>query len=254
MYAKASEASARENFTTEALAGAIRVDPEPIVAVLRSKGLLPAEDISAVEVDTQIAVQGGYLDLVLSLLAGDDRLQLWGELKVDAGESGNQLDVYRQLIEQIPNPIRPRLFTLGPKALRDDPAIPLVTWHELRRQVLTSGSTPAWLDFAEYLSEIKMSDDFDQPVSAHEAGSMADFALLLGKTGRILEATTALARLRWPRIGWAPDRTTILRELTRRIWEHRDLLVLAEPRGKPRTVYVAMVWRSATAKLLPAST
>ena len=171
-YAKASEVSARENFTTEALAGAIRIEPEPFVDFLRTGLLLPPGPIRDIDISTQVAVPGtGYLDVVLSCVSERGREELWGELKVDAGESGTQLDAYLRHIEGLPAARRPRLFTLGRSPVRDDPAIPFLSWHALRRSLLAQPAGPAWLDFAQYLSEISVSDDFDQAISAHEAAS-----------------------------------------------------------------------------------
>jgi hypothetical protein len=57
-YAKATGAGALENFATEALAG--RGPPEPATGDQRAQGapLLPPDDVTELEVDTQVAVPG----------------------------------------------------------------------------------------------------------------------------------------------------------------------------------------------------
>lgn len=240
-YAKASEVAARENFTTEALAGAIRIEPDPFLAFLREGLLLGPGPVRDLGVNTQVVVPGtGYLDLVVSCVSNEHRVELWGELKIEAGESGTQLDAYQRHIDRLPSALRPKLFTLGPRPLRHDGTIPFLSWHSLRRELLAQDVGPAWLDFAEYLSEISVSDDFDQPVSAHEAASMPDFLRLHGKVARILHAVSAQASKRWPDLGWPQGETAIRKDLGRRFWEHRDLLVLVQPRGRGGVVYVAL--------------
>ena len=204
-------------------------------------GLLPDGTVTDLSVQTQTPMPGtGYIDLVVTCVIADKRCELWGELKVAAGESGTQLDVYRRHIQELRGPVRPVLFTLGPRPIRDDPTIPFLSWHALRRRTLSTSVAQAWADFADYLAEVGVSDDFDQPVAAREAASMTDFGQLLGKTVRILEGVTHQATIRWPEFAWPQSRAALSKDLTRRFWEFHQLLSLAEPRGRPRTAYVAI--------------
>lgn len=94
-YAKAVGAGARENFTTEALAAAIRTDPAPFLEFFQGAGLMPIGPIARLELETQLVLPGtGVLDLVLVAYVAGVRRELWIEVKVLAGESGNQLDAY----------------------------------------------------------------------------------------------------------------------------------------------------------------
>ena len=63
---------------------------------------------------------------------------------------------------------------------------------------------------------------------------------LHGKVGRILQGVSALAVERWPELAWPQGQGVIRKELTRRFWEHLDLLVLVQPRGRAGVVYVAL--------------
>ena len=102
-YAKSTGAGARENFTTEALAGLIHDDPAPILRVLRDGGHLPLGKPSDIALDTQVVLPGaGVLDLVLVIVIDGRRYELWIEVKVNAGESGTQLDAYRDHLARIP--------------------------------------------------------------------------------------------------------------------------------------------------------
>lgn len=224
-YAKASGAGARENFTTEALAGAIRDDPAPMLRLLRDAGLLPPDEVTELELDTQVVLTGtGVLDLVIVAIAAGRRRELWGEIKVDAGESGTQLDAYRRHLAGIPDAIRPTLFTLGPHALRDDSTIPFLSWHWLRRSI-HPGDTRTWRDFADYLSEVRMSDDFDQPVAAREAAALDDFRYLHGKVARIVTEAGSQAADRWPGLPWPKGESSIRKRLFDRFATHQQLVI-----------------------------
>jgi hypothetical protein len=98
-YARSEHVDAKENFTTEALAAAIRHDPDPIVQVLRSRGWLAEIEQAEVIPHTQVRVSGtGCIDLVLEVSDGTRRCVFWIEVKVDAGEHGEQLANYRRYI------------------------------------------------------------------------------------------------------------------------------------------------------------
>ncbi|MHB8960534.1 MAG: hypothetical protein ACYDAN_12995 [Candidatus Limnocylindrales bacterium] len=92
-YAKSSKSEALDNFTTEALASAIRDDFRPFVPVLVDAGLLRYdEEPRTVGVETQVAVTGaGIVDLDLVLEGEGWLAEVWIEVKVFAGESAEQL-------------------------------------------------------------------------------------------------------------------------------------------------------------------
>jgi hypothetical protein len=241
VYAKASGAAAIENFTTEALAGAIRADPAPFLSLLREAGIVPAGSVSDLAVVTQMVMPGtGIVDLVLVTVVERERREFWGELKIRAAESGTQLDAYRRHIASLDGSRRPTLFVLGPRRLRDDPSIPFVSWHQLRRRILELDSKEQWLDLAHFLAEEKMSDDFDQPIGAGEAAAMADFAGLFGKTVRILDGVRAEGMRLYPDLAWPSSSAALARDLTKRFARFQQLFIFMEPRRNPRAVAVVL--------------
>jgi hypothetical protein len=224
-YAKSTGAGARQNFTTEALAGAARTNPAPLLRLLREAGLLPPDEITDLSLDTQVVLPGtGVLDMVLVAVSGGLRRELWCEVKVNAGESGTQLDAYIGHIASIQAATRPTLFTLGPHALREDPAIPFLSWHRLRHHIDTNDGH-AWHDFSDYLSEVGMSDDFDQPIAAREAAAMDDFRNLHGKVARIVAEVGTGAASRWPGLPWPKGEPAIRKRLLDRLAGHGQLVI-----------------------------
>lgn len=209
-FAKAGKNEAKENFTTEALAAAIRAAPDPFLLafapVLRMSAPLLA-------VDTQVPVAGfGIVDLVVQF--GDPRApsSLWVEVKVDAGESGDQLSRYAEYIRSLPEEGRPRLAVLGPARLRDD--LPWVSWQGVRRAVTeTKTQIPCWLDLKVYLEEIHMADDYSDPVNTSEASALGPAHALLGKAARILAQFSVRALTSWPSSHWPTDEAAVRKRL-----------------------------------------
>jgi hypothetical protein len=133
-YARSTETDQLENFTTEALAAAIREQPTPFLATLAEHGIpaaLPSARTSVL-VTTQEAVAGvGIVDLVVRLFDGTSlRQEVWVEVKVWAPESGDQLARYRAHLLSRPDGDRCTLVTLGPRRL--DGAVPWIAWQALR--------------------------------------------------------------------------------------------------------------------------
>ncbi len=126
----------KENFTSEALAIAIDHDPAPLLDALTHSvwpSEAPALNVSGV-IDVETKPQHylkpedpsldlnlariGYLDLVLKLAQVDGRsTELWVEVKIDAQESGDQLDVYAAHAH-LCSP-EPRILGLSRKPQRD---------------------------------------------------------------------------------------------------------------------------------------
>lgn len=134
-YARESKADALENFTTEALAAAIREDPGPVVQLLRGMLLLPSEgDPVDVLPLTQVSVSGaGILDLVIDIRYPTTTVEFWIELKVMAGESGRQLDNYREHLATLPANDRPTLVTVARRPIRNPIEIPWKSWQSIWR-------------------------------------------------------------------------------------------------------------------------
>jgi hypothetical protein len=229
-YARESKADALENFTTEALAAAIRDDPGPIVHLLRRMLLLPSEaDPVAVLPSTQVGVpRMGILDLVIDFRYPAGAVELWIELKVMAGESGRQLDKYRDHLASLPADGRPILVTLTRHPIRDLADVPWIPWQSIWR---AAGNAPQssthWHDLRLFLEEIRMADEFDNPISAREAASLRDAAGLFGKTRRLLAAVAGEANSRWPTFHWPTDERRIQRVMSTQFARHGRLFMVA---------------------------
>ena len=164
-----------ENFTTMALAIAIRHDHRPMKEALWSvdRTCFDADaraaletldaavaDIDAVAAETQVTLWApdgtvvGYLDLVLHALgAQQPRSEIWVEVKVDAGESGIQLKNYKDCAEQRSPP--PAIITLGRMRVSDK--VPSLKWSDVVNAI---ASVPdphhAWLSLRDFLLDEKI--------------------------------------------------------------------------------------------------
>lgn len=167
---------------------------------------------------TQVAVSGaGVIDLVLYLATADAPVEIWAEIKVDAPESGVQIDNYREFIASRGS-APPQLITIGKAPVRPDPHLPWISWQSIREHARRS-SQPYWADFAAYLEEIRMADEFDAPITSREAASLSDAVRLLGKTRRLLWPVLEQASSRWPDSPWPKNEEELRRNLA--VW-YRD--------------------------------
>lgn len=216
-YAKAIGADARENFTTEALAAAIREDGAPIVEALSGAGVLPLDASYQVEgVQTQVPMPGaGILDLVIELKGSANRKTIWIEVKVGAGESGSQIDNYLARIAKDDDGDRPQLVILGPRCLRD--GVVWLSWQALYRSISEPRQVHAyWRDFRTYLKEINMANDSFKPVRPEEASTIAGAHRLLLKTVQILVPAAGHANKVWPGSNWPVTDQDVLEQITKR--------------------------------------
>jgi hypothetical protein len=199
MYAKGSQ-HARENFTTEALAALVRRSPQPFVAALAVAGLLPEAQPALVFAATQVYVPAvGQLDLVVQATYEDTVLERWVEVKVDAGESGQQLANYARQLEGIESAIRPALLTLGPRPLGRAATVPHVRWQAIYRE---ASGYPDWADFRLYLEEIGMANAHDQPIGAAELLALGPAAALYNRLSSVLGLVLDAARSLYPQCQW----------------------------------------------------
>lgn len=150
-YAK-GDIDALENFTTEALAQAIRADAKPFLdAVRRVETRVPSGDDLRVRAVTQVSVRdAGILDLVVSVESPSDIVDVWVEVKRNAEETGNQLANYARVIARRDERFRPVLVVLGPRHIEKSAEVPWIAWQEVWR--LAKGR-PAWTDFRTFLGE-----------------------------------------------------------------------------------------------------
>jgi len=66
----------------------------------------------------------GILDLVSDFRYPGSTVEIWIELKVMAGESGRQLDNYREHLATFPADGRPSLVTVARRPIRDPVVVP----------------------------------------------------------------------------------------------------------------------------------
>jgi len=166
-YARGGTADALENFTTEALAAAIRADPRPFVDLLDWTGVVRAAPGTTATVETQLVVPDcGIIDLAATLATDTHLLaEIWVEVKAYAGESGDQLDRYRRHIGARPAWDRPILVTLSQFPFARDPAVAWIPWQTVWSIVgRTDQPHPLWLEFRGFLEESDMADDAFEPI------------------------------------------------------------------------------------------
>lgn len=189
-----------EDFVTEILAASIREDPRPFFSVLQSAHAVPGDLTNRkLIVDTQVGVRGaGVIDLVLYYDGGEgDRAwnQIWVEVKVDSGESGDQLANYTAYIAKQPENARPLLVTLASEQLRKK--ISAITWQDLWDRVQPK-SAQYWRDLMALLEELGMADKFGRPITADEIASLPQAVSLFNKAVRILDRVCEKAAKLWP--------------------------------------------------------
>jgi hypothetical protein len=172
---QAGAGNAKENFTTAALKIAIKHDCRPMVIALtrlnwpNGPTLAPVDRIDPDHQWTlfgpnsagMLTASEGRLDLVLAgTIAGTPTWEVWVEVKIDALESGKQLETYeRHWLSEHPSKDL-RLAVLGPRRLKakraDGTEIP-VAWLPWTAIVSAIGAVNdahgSWTDLRDFLGE-----------------------------------------------------------------------------------------------------
>lgn len=227
-YSSAPQNDARENFTTEALAGAIRHDPEPMLRALRGAEAV-GEGATVTAVHTQVSVAGtGIIDLVLEISTAGRPSTVWIEVKVDAGESGNQLGRYVAYIAAHRDH-EMRLLVLARAAVGGS-GVRLMTWQSVRDAARGSKS-PFWKDFTRFLEEIHMADDYDAPVTATEAAALSPSVGLARKVERIVRIAAEHANKAAPGWSWPTDSKDVRSQLADQLVNHGRYVIANRNRG-----------------------
>lgn len=192
-YSKDSAFDAQENFTIEALAMAIEDDPRPMVDALNRLNLQEAARVGltvregrTIRPSTQVMLEGGgRLDLVLEVRESRRIIgAVWVEVKIEAPESGNQLDVYKRCVAKTNYGVW--LITLAPRTLRDD--VDNLNWNELYKSVRHPlNPKPSWRDFLAFLEEQNVSNDALGPISDAEAASLGPAHQLAQKVSEVVK-------------------------------------------------------------------
>lgn len=220
-YASAPQNDALENFTTEALAGAIRHDATPMLTVLREAGVLSSE--ATIEATlTQVTVRGvGIIDLELHVRA-EGACIVWIEVKVNAGESGDQLDRYIRYASERPE-LDIRLVTLARGPVR--PTVRAMTWRSLRA-ASRSSTSPFWTDLGLFLEEIAMADDHDTPFTSVDAASLGPALALVRKAERLVTAVAIHANASFPAWNWPTDTNEVRKQLAAQFVNHGRYVIV----------------------------
>jgi len=216
LFRYAKSASAVENFTTEVLAAAIRIDPTPWLRALGSIGIeIP---VVGVKVDTQVTMGDGILDLLVTPMGARCVVV---EVKINAGESGDQL---RRYLEWAQSPSfradeQPHIVVLGPRQITTIEGVRWLSWQTLWKEIRgprSGGVAAHWTDLATWLEECNMADDSYEPVSLTESGTLDGAHRLLKKAARILTPASQHMNDVWPGSNWPNDIKSVTRQITRR--------------------------------------
>lgn len=137
-FAEKNGRALNEDYLTEHLALALRVDPRPFIRAFGAKCNFPTSEF---DVRTQVQLPDrSRLDLVLER-AG--KPFAWVEIKADAGEHGDQLQRYEAAAAQMDPP--PALLLLGPATFWPDSQLPRIVWSDLVEAVAaTEGASHLW--------------------------------------------------------------------------------------------------------------
>lgn len=213
LFAKATAAHQRENFTTETLAGAIRSDPAPFFAALRAKGLADGAEIGDVLAETQLWLPGtGRVDLTIEHGLRGARRSIWIEVKVHAPVDHEQLARYHARAARESVPPQVALLAREPPP-HLPPGVGAIAWQDIWASIRPPASGSQWADFKVYLEEIEMADPFLTPVTPAEAASLDLAVGLLGKVTRILTPFAKEARTVWERSMWNVDQEKVREEV-----------------------------------------
>lgn len=238
-YSRATDSDPLENFTTEALAACVRDDARPFVTALAASKLIDTHEVTGLSAESQVWIPGvGCIDLVICGHDRTGRFELWIEVKVNAGESGDQLTRYLAGARSR-HPARVRVATLGPNAISADADITHVPWQALWHHVHHGAhDSKLWAEFNAHLMENEMADEYDSPVRATEAASMGNAVSLERRTRRIFAKFGARAQEIWPAGNWSSKESDIYWETATQFLRHGRWLV-HRPRNK--SPYVAAV-------------
>jgi hypothetical protein len=213
MYSKDNAFTAQENFTTEALRMAIADDRQPMFEALSRVDAERAAELNlgtatSCRPSTQVALPGGgWLDLVIEILDGHERVigEVWVEVKIDAPESGlGQLPYYQECAQKraLERGYPVWLVTLARHALPglNDrlqalrlPPVPNVSWNVLyqcarhgRPDRRSWKQHASWQDLGTFLEEQNVANDALGPISDREAASLEPSYELIQKVSAVV--------------------------------------------------------------------
>lgn len=197
-----------ENFTTEAFAAAIRARPEPFVFSLATINIQFKPPFR--EVATQVSINAGTLGL---LVVDSNNCRVIIEVKVDAPESGNQLERYRRWADSFPPEQRPHVVVLSPGRLPSDSAALWLPWQRLWDHTRNGQHGHQWTDLARWMEERGMADRSFEPVDDREAHSLRAAHSLMRKAARILLRPSQALNEAWPGSNWPAAANDVKKQL-----------------------------------------
>jgi hypothetical protein len=244
-YAKAGRSESLENFTTEALAAAIEVDPAPLVDALRKRGIADGELRGSVVVHTQVGKRKpegttAFIDLEVRFVDGSTTNSVfWVEVKLSAGEHGNQLAVYEEIARAM-GPKWPTVITLA-RFPEINPEFQGITWRDLADGVARLAAPPPyWRDLVGFIEEHRMALDTEDEMTDVEFATVEHTRRLTEKmTDRLLAFSRAAAE-RKPPIRFPRNRREILRRVGGQFALYGRFCVLSKTKA-PRLL-VGMRW------------
>jgi hypothetical protein len=243
-----------EDFTTEALAGAIRRDPRPILTTLARTGALDTSRVigEPLTVFTQrshvLADDSIRLDLVL--LWTSLPLEVWIEVKTGSPLSGD-----RQLVRYLDAQAaltandaveRPPLVLLSEVDLRFASSTPApsapgrspshMAWQDIIEAVRdTDHPDTLWLELVSFLKEKGMTQDSTFPISAREATSLSDSHQLYLKSVKLVTEVNSRAAARFQQLSW---------------WTPGQIAVFVQKQFRDKGRYTLGVWNKSAMGLL----
>ena len=192
MYSKDGEFAAHENFTTEALATNVGLNPAPflraIVELDRSQPLgLQLENVDQVIPRTQVDLRtAGIIDLILDLRAGGRTVgELWVEAKIDAPLGERQVRAYLRALEGFSDGLSRALVVLGKS--KQTSLVPWLDWRRVYASICQVDDL-GWRDFSSFLEETHVADAAMLTITDREAGSLADAHRMFAKVSEVLRA------------------------------------------------------------------
>lgn len=201
LYSKDDLVHAQENYTTEALRMTIEDDRAPMLAALTALDRRKAEELKLPQREWRPRSQvelppRGWLDLVIELLDAQRAVtgEVWVEVKIDAPESGQQLEYYDKERRTRGHPVW--IVTLAKDKVRSD--VPNLSWSALYQQARRGSPNrrswrqhPGWKDICTFLEEQGVTNDALGPVSDIEAASLEPAYQLINKVAEVVKAVHA---------------------------------------------------------------
>lgn len=149
---------AYENFLSEAVALATRVDGRPLVRALASVPMMKDPDrVRSIRASTQYHVgtrdhREGIVDIRLEIDTVGGPAEIWLEAKVSAPLT-TQVSTYLNAIQQLTSDERPELVLFGvTQGYAAAPHLNLVSWQEVHDAV-EEADVHIWRELQQYLRE-----------------------------------------------------------------------------------------------------